>query len=144
MEETNQVEPGKETPNFGRGHLEVIPNRDTQIDELIDELRGINSDLWDLRWAVRHGADQNSSAIYSSARDLATALHAVRDTIEKTAFVPWYLRLWRGFGRMRVKRKFQKAVGKAEQQKELRRVHMQHLAENAGKLNYGRFRSRYS
>jgi hypothetical protein len=118
--------------------------RDPQIDDLIEELRAINSDLWDLRWAVRYGADQNSTAIYSSARDLATALHAVRDTIEKTAFVPWYLRLWRGFGLMRINAQFRKLTAERKAQDLARREHMQHLAENAGKLNYGRFRSRYS
>lgn len=118
--------------------------RDPQIDDLIEELRVLASDVWDLRWAVRYGADQNSSAAYSIARDLSQAIYALGHTLERTAFVPWYVRLARWLRSKRGNLEMRKLEAEHKRKESERREHMQRLAENAGKLNYGRFRSRYS
>jgi hypothetical protein len=154
MEETNQVEPESEAPKFSRGHVELIPYRDPQIDELIDELRVLHG--------IAHFLDEIREALYTNEYSVPervppapnefptmvfppqiSQLAALTKAIEKLRPVPWYVRLANLFRVRRVNREFQKAAEHQKQQEELRRVHMQHLAENAGKLNYGRFRSRY-
>jgi hypothetical protein len=140
MEELNQIKPKP---------FEVIPNRDPQIDELIDELRVLH--------AIAHFLHEIRDALYTSEYEMPevvkegqfvfprqmSQLAALTKAIENLKPVPWYVRLRKLFLVRRVKREFQKADEHQKQQEELRRVHMQHLAENAGKLNYGRFRSRY-
>jgi hypothetical protein len=128
--------------------------RDPQIDELIDELRalhGIAHFLHEIREAlytneysvpelVPPAPNEFPSVVFPQRLSALTAL--VR-ALEKLKPVPWYVRLASLFRVRRVNAEFRKAAEHQKQQEELRRVHMQQLAENAGKLNYGRFRSRY-
>ena len=128
--------------------------RDPQIDELIDELRALHG--------IAHFLHEICEALYTNEYSVPervplapnefptvifpqriSALTAMVKALEKLKPVPWYVRLASLFRVRRVNREFQKAAEHQKQQEELRRVHMQHLAENAGKLNYGRFRSRY-
>jgi hypothetical protein len=151
MEEPNQVEPKP----FLRGDLEVIPNRDPQIDELIDELRalhGIAHFLHEIREALYTNEYSMPEPVPPAPNEFPTvvfpqrisALTALVKALEKLKPVPWYVRLANLLRVRRVNAEFRKAAEYHKQQKELRRLHMQHLAENAAKLNYGRFRSRYS
>jgi len=123
--------------------------RDPQIDELIDELRvlhGIAHFLHEIREALYTSEyvmpEPGKEGQFVFPRQI-NQLAALTKAIEKLKPVPWYIRLASLFRVRRVNREFQKAAEYQKQQEQLRRVHMQHLAENAGKLNYGRFRSRY-
>jgi hypothetical protein len=70
-------------------------------------------------------------------------LRALRKAIEKLNS-PWYVRLAAFFRVKRANSELAKIFAAQKEHEKERREHMQHLAENAGKLNYGRFRSRYS
>jgi len=154
MEETNQVAEKREAPKFSRGHLEIIPNRDPQIDELIDGLRalhGISNVLDDICEALYTNEYSVAERVPPAPNEFPTvifpqrisALTALVKALEKLKPVPWYVRLASLFRLRRVNAEFRKAAEYQKEQEELRRAHMQHLAENAGKFNFGRFRSRY-
>jgi len=117
--------------------------RDPQIDELIEALRILQSDLCDLRWTLYSGFAKNAQAVESLNSDLRRSLHELIMTMHHTAFVPWYLRVWRGLRLMRVNAQLGKLAEAQKERDEKRRLHMQRLAENASKLQ-GRFRGRFS
>jgi hypothetical protein len=117
--------------------------RDPQIDELIEALRILQNDLCDLRWTLYSGFAKNAQAVESLNSDLRRSFHELIMTMLHTAFVPWYLRVWRGLRLMRENAQLGKLAEAQKERDEKRRLHMQRLAENAGKLQ-GRFRSRFN
>ena len=141
----NQVEP----PEFSRGHLEVEAYRNPQINELIDELRALHS--------IAHALSEIREALYTNDYSVPeripgasiffpqriSALAALVKAIEKLKPTPWYVRLARLFRVKRANSELQKMAAVHKEAEKERREHMQRLAENASKLNAGRFRSRY-
>lgn len=125
-----------------RQQSESEQSRDRQIDDLIEELRVLASDLCDIRWAISYGCDKNASAIHRVSRELSESLYQVQRAIERTAFIPWYLRFWRGLHLMRAKHQMRKVTAEQERRARALTEHMQHLAKNAAQYG-GRFRSRY-
>jgi hypothetical protein len=132
--------------------------RDPQIDELITELsvlhpiahalREISEALYTQEYSVPERMPADGTVDASNYRlvfpQTISALESLRKAIEKLRPVPWYARLAAWFGVRRANSEFRKSVAEQKKAEKIRREHMQHLAENAGKYTGHRFRSRYS
>jgi hypothetical protein len=144
MEEPNQVEPDEIPEQY----------RDPQIDELINQLRVLQS-IANVLHDIREALYTSEYTMPVDALELrkegyfvfptrVSALDALRKAIEKVRPVSWYVRLVALFRVKHANSELRKAHAEQKKAEEVRREHMQRLAENAGKLNYGRFRGRYS
>lgn len=157
MEESNQVEPKSEAEEYPPEQY-----RDPQIDELIAVLQNISYHLSDLL-PINQSLHGISEALYTneflmpeilsekiSASEgsfifgrRVTRFELLTKAIERLRPWPWYTRVAHWFGVKRANKKLREMTEAQKEQAKKRSEHMQYLAENAGKLNFGRFRSRY-
>jgi len=115
--------------------------RDAQIDDLIGELRVLQSDLCELRWTLYHGLSLNAHAVNHLSSTVEGSVSELSRTIRQT-FVPWYLRLWYALRRIPQSFQLRMAAKRAKAEEAIRK---KQLIENAQRMQTGfhRFRSRY-